>query len=155
MEIGIEKKNMDEVVKMLEKLLADQHILYQKLRNFHWNVRGPNFPGLHMLFENQYNSLNEDIDVVAERIRMMGAFTKGTLKEYLEMASLKEKPREFPNAMQMIQQLLGDNETLIKEMREFSMKCGELGDIASEGVLTGFVEKHEKFAWMLRSMLEK
>ncbi|MBL7056202.1 DNA starvation/stationary phase protection protein [Candidatus Woesearchaeota archaeon] len=152
MEIGISKENVNKVGDILQKVLSNQHVLYQKLRNFHWNVTGKEFIELHKFFEDSYNSLSDDIDVVAERIRSLGLNAKGTMAEYLELADLKESPGKYPDAGSMTKELLNNNELLIVQLRESSNLCGDLGDSGNEDVLIGLMENHEKQAWMLRSM---
>ncbi len=151
MKIGIPDNSRAKVADALQKVLANQHLLYQKLRNFHWNVKGKVFFGLHTLFEDFYTALAEDIDVVAERIQSLGYNAKGTYEEYLKLAVIRQEPGKYPNSEAMVKTLLEDTETLIRMLRETAEIAADNGDAATEGMLTELVEKHEKQAWMLRS----
>jgi len=152
--IGIEKKNRGEIAGMLNALLADEYVLYTKTRNYHWNVVGPQFNDLHKFFEAQYEALNEFIDDVAERARTVGGPAAGTLKEFVDMARLKEQPGVYPPAGKMIGDLLNDHETIIRQLREDLNSAVEAyGDMGTSDFLTGLMEKHEKMAWMLRSFI--
>jgi starvation-inducible DNA-binding protein len=154
MDIGIEKDSLGKIIGDLHIVLANQHILYQKLRNFHWNVTGKHFIALHELFEEHYNGLAIDIDEVAERIRSLGHKTKGTFTEFLKITELEESPEEYPDEDSMIKELVDDHEKIIRGLREISEKCGDVGDTGTEDMLIGMMQKHEKQAWMLRSFLE-
>ena len=153
MDIGIEKKSITKITKELNVALANQHVLYQKLRNFHWNVRGVHFKALHELFEEQYTELFADIDEVAERIRMLGVYTKATMKHFLGNSSIKESEK-YIDSNKMIQELLLDHEKIIGMLRKDIEIVGELGDAGNDDFLTALLQKHEKMAWMLRSMIE-
>lgn len=154
--IGISQKDRQGVINLLEKILADQYVLYTKTRNYHWNVTGENFSEYHKLFENQYSALDEDIDDVAERIRSLGGMTPATLNEFSKMTRLKEHPGKYPKARVMIANLLADHEQIIQTLRKDIETCGsKYNDVGTEDFLTGLLEKHEKTAWMLRSILEK
>ncbi|MCS6804448.1 MAG: DNA starvation/stationary phase protection protein [Acidobacteriota bacterium] len=153
--IGLNNKNRDAVVEILNRLLADEYVLYTKTRNYHWNVVGPQFNDLHKFFEAQYDELNEIVDEVAERARSLGGPSLGTLKEFLQHTRLKEHPGEYPNAQKMLQNLLADHEAVIRYLREDLVTVGEkYGDAGTNDFLTGLMEQHEKMAWMLRAFLE-
>jgi len=152
--IGISKNNAKAVSQIINALVADEVILYQKTRNFHWNVVGPFFHDLHVLFEEQYDALAEVIDVLAERVRQLGGNAVGTLTEYLKLTRLKEHPAKYPSARNMVGELLQDHETLIRQLRKDLETCSEKHkDEGSNDILMNIMEKHEKFAWMLRSLL--
>lgn len=153
MDIGISPKDTKEIITLMEKVLANQHLLYQKLRNYHWNITGQNFVELHQLFEELYTELFNDIDVVAERIRSFDTYTIGTLTQYLQLAEIKEEPNKVPSAKDMVKQLVKDHETFIRLLRTASQRCGELHDLGNEGLLTDLLTKHEKQAWLLRAHL--
>ena len=155
-EIGVEKKDRSAEVAMLNKGLADLHVLYTKTHNYHWNVTGPQFYSLHKLLEEQYEALAESIDAVAERTRQLGGFAAGTMAEYLQMARLKEeKPATYPNARTMIATLVNDHEAIIRQLRSDIDDATETHDDATTAdFLTGLAEGHEKMAWMLRAFLE-
>jgi starvation-inducible DNA-binding protein len=154
-DIGISEKNRASVVNILNALLADEFLLYTKARNYHWNVTGLHFHDLHKFFESQYEELNGIVDEVAERARTLGGRTLGTMKEFLKVVRLKEEPGEVPAAKGMALSLLEDHEELINLLREDLVSCAEkYKDMGTSDFLTGLMEKHEKMAWMLRSMLE-
>ena len=107
--LGLSSDQLKRVVDQLNPLLADEHVLYVRLRNYHWNVTGPNFLSLHELFEEQYGKVQEIIDELAERARSLGGRPIGTLKEFLEHSQLKEQPGEHPAAQEMCRRLLADH----------------------------------------------
>ena len=155
-EIGVEKKDLSVEVALLNKDLADLHVLYTKTHNYHWNVTGPQFYSLHKLLEEQYEELAEAIDKVAERVRQLGGFAAGTMGEYLKMARLKEeKPATYPNARTMVATLVGDHEAIIRQLRKDIDEAQETHeDATTADFLTALAEAHEKMAWMLRAFLE-
>ncbi len=152
--IGITEKNLEGVIKILSTLLADEYVLYTKVRNYHWNVVGMQFNDLHKFFQSLYEELNEYVDDVAERIRTLGGNTVATLKEFLDLTRLKEHPGEYPDAKTMISNLLNDYETIIRNLRDDIVAVEEqYKDLGTADFLTELMEKHEKTAWMLRSFL--
>ncbi|MFN3653802.1 MAG: Dps family protein [Candidatus Nitrosotenuis sp.] len=154
-DIGLSQGTRQKVVNALSKILADQYVLYTKTRNYHWNVTGEEFSEYHKLFAEQYEALGEDIDDVAERIRSLGAKTPATLSEFIKAARLKEHPGRYPNAKAMIQNLLADHEAVIHTLRNDIELCDDVDDVGTEDFLTQLMEKHEKTAWMLRSILQR
>jgi len=154
-QIGISPKNLKAVTSLLSVVLADEVLLYTKTRKFHWNVAGESFMELHLLFEKQYNELEEAIDEIAERINKLGSKTIGTMKEFLEATHLKEAPGEYPNRKDMIKELLTDHETVIVELRKAVGQCqDEYKDAGTADFLTGLMEDHETNAWKLRRYLD-
>lgn len=153
-DIGLEDSSREAVAKILNLLLADEYILYTKTRNYHWNVTGLQFNDLHKFFEEQYEELNEAVDDIAERARVLGHWSLGTLTEFNEATRLTEHPGIYPNAEEMIATLLEDHEIIIKQLRTDLAKCEEYGDMGTSDFLTGLMEKHEKMAWMLRSFIQ-
>lgn len=152
--IGISDENREGVVGILSKLLADEYVLYTKTRNYHWNVVGPHFNDLHKFFEEQYNQLSDDVDEIAERVRSLGGKTPATLNEFVKNSRLDEHPREYPDANSMVSNLVADHETIIRNLRTDLETCDTTyHDIGTNDFLTGLMEKHEKTAWMLRSIL--
>lgn len=149
--IGISDKNRQAVATALNKLLADEHVLYNKTRNYHWSVEGPSFMEFHKLYEAQYTELAEMIDEIAERIRTIGHFAEGRLKEILKLAELDEPAPPTDQASQ-IRNLEGDHEILIQRLRklvdDFEEKYKDKG---TADFATGIMKQHEKMAWMLRS----
>lgn len=149
--IGISDKNRQAVAAALNELLADEHVLYNKTRNYHWSVEGPSFMEFHKLYESQYDRLAEIIDEVAERIRTIGHFAEGRLKELLKLASLDEPEVPVDQASQ-IDNLTADHETIINRLRKLIKDFDEkYKDIGSSDFVTGLLKEHEKMAWMLRS----
>jgi starvation-inducible DNA-binding protein len=153
--IGIADDRRDGVLRILAPLLADEYVLYTKTRNYHWNVVGPQFNDLHKFFEAQYDALNEVVDEVAERSRTLGGPAIGTLAEMLDHTRLKEHPKQYPDARQMLANLLADHEALVRTLRaDVAASMDKFGDAGTSDFLTGLMEKHEKMAWMLRSFLQ-
>jgi starvation-inducible DNA-binding protein len=153
MNIGLNDSQRKPVVDILNRLLADEVLLYLKTRNFHWNVVGPQFSELHKFFEAQYDELDEIMDAVAERARALGGRAAGSMGEFLKYARLRESTSNI-DAKAMIAELLGDHETLIRALREDAAATGDRhGDAGTEDFLVGLMEQHEKMAWMLRAYL--
>jgi starvation-inducible DNA-binding protein len=153
--IGITEKDRAGVVKILNTLLADEYVLYTKTRNYHWNVVGPQFNDLHKFFGEQYEQLDEFVDEVAERARQLGGRSVATLSEFVEEARLKEHPGQYPSAEEMLENLLADHETLIRQLRaDAEAAANKYHDTGTNDFLVGLMEHHEKMAWMLRAFLE-
>lgn len=153
--IGISAKDLASVKDRLNKVLADAVLLYTKTRKFHWNVSGNSFMELHKLFEDQYKKLEEAIDEIAERINKLGFKTPGTMTEFLEIASLKEAPGNYPSQTEMIKELLKDHETIILFLRKSIDECDEkFSDKGTADFLTDLIREHETMAWTLRRYLE-
>jgi starvation-inducible DNA-binding protein len=152
--IGLADEQRAAVVKILNTLLSDEYVLYTKTRNYHWNVLGPQFNDLHKFFEEQYTELTEVVDDVAERARSLGGWALGTLKEFSQHARLTEHPDQYPNARQMIANLLADHETIVRQLRIDLETAEKHHDMGTNDFLTGLMEKHEKMAWMLRAFLQ-
>ncbi len=149
--LGISPANVTALNKMLSSVLADAMVLYTKTRKFHWNVSGNSFTELHELFEEQYKQLESAIDEIAERIGKLGAKTPGTMKEFLDMASLKEHPGKNPAQKEMIQELMEDHEAVIRFLRKEVDNCEDkYKDKASADFLIDLVREHETMAWKLR-----
>jgi starvation-inducible DNA-binding protein len=152
--IGLSEEQREGVVGILNTLLADEYLLYTETRHYHWNVVGPQFNDLHKFFEAQYNALNEIVDDVAERARVLGGNALGTMTEFLKYSRLKEQIGHYPDARDMIANLLADHEALICHLRVDLETCAELyHDAGTNDFLTGLMEQHEKMAWMLRAFL--
>ncbi|PRD48724.1 DNA starvation/stationary phase protection protein [Sphingobacterium haloxyli] len=152
--IGIKEKDSHAVAAILNKLLADEHVLYVKIRNAHWNVEGPDFHSQHLFFESLYGELAETIDEIAERIRSIGHYAVGTMKEFLELTQLTERRYKKNDSQGLIKELLSDYEAIIVSIREQIDKVGEKhNDAGTEDFLVGIMEAHEKTAWMLRAHL--
>ena len=152
---GISEQNRQNIVNILDALLADEYVLYTKTRNYHWNVVGPHFNDYHKAFEEQYDGLSEDIDEIAERVRALGFKVSSSLDEFQKNSQLSEHPGEYHDAVTMASNLLNDHETVIQTIRKKILEIGDkYGDVGTEDFLTSLMEKHEKTAWMLRSILE-
>ena len=154
-EIGIKPVNTAEVAQSLNKLLADEHVLYIKTRRAHWNVEGPDFLTIHRFFEEQYKQLEQMIDDIAERIRTIGHYTEATLAGFLKETHLTEETREKNNSLGFIKSLLADHESIIIHLRENIGRFDqEWKDAGTSDFITGLMETHEKMAWMLRAHLK-
>jgi starvation-inducible DNA-binding protein len=152
-EIGLAAEQLGGVIQVLNRHLADAHVLYIRTRNYHWNVVGLHFQQLHAFFETQYDQIETEIDTIAERIRSLGGQAPGTMTEFLNQATLREEPGRYPDAEGMLRQLLADHESVIRALRESVEKCDQQHDAGTADFLTGLLEDHEKMAWMLRSHL--
>ncbi|WP_134087691.1 Dps family protein [Olivibacter sp. XZL3] len=154
-DIGISEDNRQTVANKLNHLLADEFILYTKTRKFHWNVKGIHFHDLHLFFESQYKELAEIMDGVAERIRKLGHYSLGTLQQFLSETDLLEHTDDGSSAEVMIEALLEDHETIIREIRRsIDPIQDDYKDAGTADFLTGLMEQHESMAWMLRAMLQ-
>lgn len=153
-DIGIEEKTRSEIAEGLSRLLADTYSLYLKTHNFHWNVTGPMFQTLHLMFETQYNELALAVDLIAERIRALGFPAPGTYSEFSRLSSIQETPG-VPKAKEMIRLLVDGHETVARTARSLFSTVDEASDEPSADLLTQRLQVHEKTAWMLRSLLEE
>ena len=152
--IGISEQNRRGVADILDSLLCDEFVLYAKTRNYHWNIVGPHFVEYHRIFEEQYGKLSDDIDEIAERIRSLGFKTPSTLAEFQKKSQIREHPEIYPDAVTMVSSLLEDHETVIRTLRNKAPEVGSTyADAGTKDFLVGLMEKHEKTAWMLRSVL--
>lgn len=152
--IGIKDKDRQAVAELLNKLLADEHVLYVKTRNANWNVEGPDFHAQHLFFESIYEQLGETIDEIAERIRSIGHYAVGTMKEFLALTQLSELRHQKNDSQGYIKELLADVEAIVISIREQIDLIGEEHkDAGTEDFLVGIMEQHEKTAWMLRAHL--
>jgi starvation-inducible DNA-binding protein len=150
----IADNKLKEVATLLNTLLADEYILYTKTRNAHWNIQGKNFSELHKFFESQYEPLDIIIDNTAERVRALGHFALGTLKDFLQVARLSEQNDNFSDQNNIIQTLLTDHESIIRSLYKDIITAAEFKDLGTADFMTGIMEQHEKMAWMLRSYLQ-
>jgi starvation-inducible DNA-binding protein len=149
--IGINAENREIITTNLATLLADEHVLYIKLRNYHWNVTGIHFQPLHALFEEQYTLLAESIDEIAERIRSLGFFTPGSLANFQAIARLEETGHLNGDAEKMLNNLLRDHEAIIRILRKDIEVAENANDAGTADFLTALMEEHEKMAWMVRA----
>ena len=152
-DIGISEQDRRGIVDGLSRFLADTYTLYLKTHNFHWNVTGPMFQTLHLMFETQYTELADAVDLIAERIRALGSPAPGTYSMFGSLSSIKE-PDGVPPAQEMIRQLVTDQETVVRTARSVLPVADKAGDQPTVDMLTQRMQVHEKTAWMLRSLLE-
>lgn len=154
MDTGINENDRKKIADSLSRLQADTYSLYLKTHNFHWNVRGPMFQTLHLMFEQHYNELWMAVDVVAERIRALGYLAPGSYSEFARLTSIKEETGDR-KAKEMIASLIEGHETVIRTAREVFPVAEKAGDQVTVDLLTQRMQIHEKTAWMLRSLLEE
>ena len=154
MDIGISAKDRQRIAEGLSRLLADTYTLYLKTHNFHWNVKGPMFQTLHLMFEGQYNELALAVDLIAERIRALGFPAPGTYKEYARLSSIPET-EGVPDAREMIRLLVEGQEAVARTARKIFPVVEKASDEPTADLLTQRLQVHEKTAWMLRALLEK
>ncbi len=154
MDIGISHKDRQKIAEGLSALLADSYTLYLMTHNFHWNVTGPQFNSLHLMFMAQYTEQWNALDVIAERIRALGFPAPGTYKEFVKLASIKEV-EGVPKANEMIRHLVNAQEATARTARKLFSIVDEVNDQPTADVLTQRIDVHEKTAWMLRSLLEE
>jgi starvation-inducible DNA-binding protein len=152
--VGLAPEAREAIVAKVTTLLADQMVLYAKLRKFHWNVTGENFFQLHEAFEEAYTGLADLIDVTAEYIRQYGALAIGTLAEFAEHSQLKENPGVNPDSKAMVQEIVEDFETLCRFLRDSIDKIEKYGDPAAEDMFTQMLRDHQKSAWLFRAFVE-
>jgi starvation-inducible DNA-binding protein len=153
-DIGISKKDRKAIADGLSKLLADTYTLYLKTHNFHWNVEGPMFNTLHLMFEQQYNELALAVDAIAERIRALGHPAPGSYAAYAKLSSIKEETG-VPKAEEMIKQLVEGQEAVARTARAVFPAADKAADEPTADLLTQRLQVHEKTAWMLRALLTK
>lgn len=153
-DIGISDKERKQLADGLGRVLADSYTLYLMTHNFHWNVKGPMFNTLHLMFEAQYTELALAVDLIAERIRALGHPAPGTYGEFITLSSIKEV-KGVPTATKMIEHLVKGQEAVVKTARSIFPVVESAGDEPTADLLTQRMQVHEKTAWMLRSMLEK
>ena len=152
-DIGISKGDRKKIAQGLSRLLADTYTLYLKTHNFHWNVKGPMFNTLHLMFEAQYNELALAVDLIAERIRALDHPAPGTYREFAKLTSIDE-PEGGLSAEEMIRQLVAGQEAVAKTARGVFPAADAASDEPTADLLTQRMQVHEKTAWMLRSLLE-
>ncbi|MGJ5672372.1 MAG: Dps family protein [Nostochopsis sp.] len=152
--IGIDETNRAKIAEGLSRLLADTYTLYLKTHNFHWNVTGPMFQTLHLMFEQQYTELALAVDLIAERIRALGYPAPGTYNEFVKLSSIPETSG-VPKATDMIRLLVEGQEAVVRTARSIFPIVEEVNDEPTADLLTQRMQVHEKTAWMLRSLLEE
>lgn len=154
MDIGIQEQDRKNIAQGLSHLLADTYTLFLKTHYFHWNVTGPMFNTLHLMFETQYNELALAVDLIAERIRALDVYAPGTYRDFAKLSSIKES-ESVPKAQDMIAELVAGHEAVCRTARSVFPGAEAASDEATADLLTQRLQLHEKTAWMLRSLLEK
>ncbi|BCM24786.1 Dps family protein [Methyloradius palustris] len=154
MDIGISQKDRKKIAEGLSGFLADTYTLYLKTHYFHWNVTGPQFRTLHLMFEEQYNELWLATDLIAERIRSLDFVAPGTYKDFSKLTSIKETDG-VPDAHDMIKELIDGHETVVRTARKLIPIADAATDEVTTDLATQRLQVHEKTAWMLRSLLAK
>lgn len=150
---GIEEGKRIQIAKGLAKLLAETYTLYLKTHKYHWNVTGPMFQNLHLMFEQHYTALALAVDEIAERIRVLGVKAPGSYKEFSELSSVQEDPSPDVLANDMIQILLKDHEQVSRSAKEILPILEGANDEGTNSLLGARIEFHEKTAWMLKSLI--
>ncbi len=153
MDIGISEADRKKIAKGLSGLLADSYTLYLMTHNFHWNVTGPQFNSLHLMFMGQYTEQWNALDTIAERIRALGFPAPGTYKEFVKLATIQEV-EGVPKAEEMVRHLVAAQEATARTARKLFPVVDAANDQPTADVLTQRIDIHEKTAWMLRSLLE-
>jgi starvation-inducible DNA-binding protein len=153
MNIGIAQENQKSVIYALRSLLADNYVLYTKTLNFHWNVEGELFSQLHEFFKNLYEFLQKSNDLLAERIRALGSYSPGSLQEFLALTEIKENRGQKLEYRSMLQILLDDFETIIRNVRNATSLSANNNDWGTNNMLANMLEELEKHAWMIRAHL--
>ena len=152
-DIGLSTESRKQIADGLSRLLADTYTLYLKTHNFHWNVKGPMFQTLHLMFETQYNELALAVDLIAERIRALGFAAPGTYGAYAKLSSIPETDG-VPEATEMVRLLVQGQEAVVRTARAIFPLVDKAADEPTADLLTQRMQVHEKTAWMLRSLLE-
>jgi len=152
--LGFRPLEAAELVIKLNELLANYHVHYQKLRNFHWNVKGDDFFDLHEKFELQYNQAKLNIDEIAERVRVFGKTPLSTLKEYLEHSTIKEVGTDLTGT-QMVEEILSDYRILLEHMVDVVDSAVDVGDIGTQDLINTFIKEVEKSHWMFSAFNHK
>ena len=152
-DIGISQSHREQVAEKLKVLLADSYTLYLQAHNFHWNVTGPQFRDLHLMFEEHYTELATAVDDIAERIRTLGVFAPGTYKEFAALSNIKETD-SVPSGNDMVAILSQGHEQVVRTCRDVLKVAQEADDESSVSLVSDRMVLHEKTAWMLRSLLQ-
>lgn len=152
--LDVNKEKIGTTAKDLNQLLADYHMYYQKIRNFHWNIVGKSFFDLHLKFEDMYTDAQEKIDVIAERLLTLGYQPASNYSDYLEMSTIEESKTDYTDE-EMVEILLNDHHTILKQMSQVAKTAGDAQDNGTEDLMDGYFDDIEKTSWMLRSWAMK
>ncbi|MAU59837.1 MAG: DNA starvation/stationary phase protection protein [Parvibaculum sp.] len=150
---GIAANDRNDIAEGLSRVLADTYTLYLKTHQYHWNVTGPQFRSLHLMFEEQYRELWAATDEIAERIRALGEFAPGTYAEFTKLSSIQED-NTVPSSDQMVKNLVKGHEQVVKTARDLFKVADEAGDEVTADLMVQRMQASEKTAWMLRSTVE-
>lgn len=150
-DIGISAADREQIADGLKRLLADSYTLYLQTHNFHWNVTGPRFRDLHLMFEEHYTELALAVDDIAERIRSIGFAAPGTYRAFAELSSIKEV-EEIPTAEEMVEILTNSHQQVVKTCRSALSTAQKADDESSAALISDRMRIHEKTAWMLRAL---
>ena len=155
-DIGIDAAERRKIADGLARFLADAYTLYLKTHNFHWNVTGPMFNSLHVMFEGQYTEQWTALDEIAERMRALGYNAPGSYPEFIKLGSIKEEPglADAADWREMVRQLVVGNEAVCRTARKALKTADDAGDDPTVDLMTQRLQTHEKYAWMLRSLLQ-
>lgn len=151
-DIGISEKDRAKIIKGLQEFSANNFALYLKTHNYHWNVSGPMFQTLHLMFETQYNELWLASDAISERIKSLGGYAVGSFSDFQKLAAIKDDESKL-SAIDMLKSLVSGHEIVVKCIREVFPCVEKAGDEATADLLTQRLQIHEKTLWMLRSLL--
>lgn len=150
LDVRIEETARKDIAEGLAHLLADTYTLYLKTHGYHWNVTGPMFRSLHLMFEEQYTEMATAADVIAERIRSLGVLAPASCREFGRLSSVADETGS-PSAMEMVERLVVGHETVIRTCRNLVNAAETAGDVATADLATQRIDIHEKTAWMLRA----
>lgn len=150
-DIGIQEADRLKIAEGLKRLLADSYTLYLQTHNFHWNVTGPQFRELHLMFEEQYTELSVAVDDIAERIRTLDVPAPGTYKEFVALSSIKEVDG-VPEGRKMVDILTQGHEMVVKTCRDVLKLAQDGDDESTSALVSDRMRLHEKTAWMLRAL---
>ena len=150
-DIGINETDREQVAEGLSRLLADSYTLYLQTHNFHWNVTGPRFRDLHLMFEEHYTELATAVDDIAERIRTLGVAAPGTYSDFAKLSAVKEVDG-VPSAEEMVDILRAGHEQVVRTSREVLKMAQEADDESTTALVSDRMRIHEKTAWMLRAI---
>lgn len=154
--LEISGEGIDEVVVALNTLMADECVLYTKIRNVYWNYSSPNYYELHKFFKIQYELLDDMVNHIVKRVHSLGYFSLGSMKDFLNVTRLSEENDNFEHSTHLIQLLVTDHETIIGIIcKDIIPLATKFNDSITIDLVTGIIEQHEKMAWMLRSFLSK
>lgn len=142
---------MDELVQLMSKALADTFAMYLKSHNFHWNVKGPNFPQYHGFLGDLYDELHGAVDPIAEHIRTLDAFAPGSMARFLSLTSIAENNTEI-SAAEMFTQLQADNQTVLNSLIDAEKLATRFSEVGLSNFLQDRIDTHKKHAWMLKSI---